>query len=120
MFERFERSFRLIAESFGVLKKDKELLLFPIISAIVSILAIVIFVVPFFLGLIAGASIRYFWFILFALYFMIYFITVFFTAGLIGAANIRLRGGDPKFSDGIKIFELSTLFLFICCCAPPV
>ena len=113
MFERFERSFRLIAESFGVLKKDKELLLFPIISAIVSLLTIVVFVVPFFLGLAAGYSSQYFWFILFVLYFVIYFITVFFTAGLIGAANIRLRGGDPKFSDGIKIAAKNFHRLFL-------
>ena len=113
MFERFERSFRLIAESFGILKKDKELLLFPVVSAIISMLVIVAFVVPFFLGLAAGYSGQYFWFTLFVLYFILYFISVFFTAGIIGAANIRLRGGDPKFSDGIKIASKNIHRLFL-------
>src|SRR3989344_1620204 len=114
MFEKFERSFRLIAESFGILKKDKELLLFPIVSAFISILVIVAFVIPLFLGVLRGASARYFWFMLFILYFILYFFSVFFTAGIIGAANIRLRGGDPKFSDGIKIAikNIHRLFLW--------
>ena len=104
MFERFERSFRLIGESFSLLKKDKELLLFPVVSAFVSLIAIVAFVIPLILSIGFGAfGQRSFWFMVFILYFLIYFISVFFTAGIIGAADIRLRGGDPKFSDGIKI-----------------
>lgn len=104
MFERFERSFKLIGESFAVLKKDKELLLFPVLSAAISIAFIAVMIVPFLLGALAsiGSLQAYFWLTLLVLYFVLFYISVFFSAGLIVAANIRLRGGDPRFSDGIK------------------
>ncbi len=116
MFGTFERSFKLIGESFAVLRKDKELLLFPIISAVVSLLLVITFLVPLLIGMIfAGRFVQpLFWLVLIVLYFLVYFISVFFQGGLIAAANIRLRGGDPKFSDGIRIAlkDIHRLFLW--------
>src|SRR3972149_3584160 len=104
MFESFGRSFKLIGESFSVLRKDKELLLFPVASGLLSFAVILAFVIPLILVLLTSFTQQaYFWIVWFVLYYSLAFISMFFTAGLIGAANIRLRGKDPKFSDGIRI-----------------
>jgi hypothetical protein len=39
----------------------------------------------------------------FAFYFVCYFTTIFFNAAVIGAARIRLDGGDPTVMDGLRI-----------------
>src|SRR5258706_5215313 len=39
----------------------------------------------------------------FLFYFSQYFVIFFFNAALVGAAMIRLDGGDPSFGDGIRV-----------------
>jgi hypothetical protein len=39
----------------------------------------------------------------FALYVVLYFVTFFFNSALVGAAMIRLEGGDPTVGDGLRI-----------------
>ncbi len=41
--------------------------------------------------------------VLFAFYFAQYFVIIFANSALVGAAMIRLRGGDPTLSDGFRI-----------------
>lgn len=48
MLEKFTRSYQLVKESFEVLKKDKEIMLFPVISVIVTILLLLSFIIPIF------------------------------------------------------------------------
>ncbi len=106
MMENFTRSFKLVKESFEVLKKDKEMMLFPIISGIVTILLFISFIIPIFF--ISGTDTarrgtgNFYYFILFIYYILSYFIVIFFNTGLITCANIRLNGGDPTFSDGFN------------------
>ncbi|ODS41375.1 MAG: hypothetical protein A7315_06460 [Candidatus Altiarchaeales archaeon WOR_SM1_79] len=103
MFESVSRSFDLVKVSFGVLRKDKEIMLFPIISGIVCILVSISFIIPLFVaeGFGVGET-GYIWYIgLFLYYLVSYFIVIFFNTGLIACAHIRLKGGDPTFSDGI-------------------
>ena len=103
----FSKSFQLVKQSFSVLKKDKEIMLFPIISAILTIVAFMSFMIPFFMtGLfrtisetLGGYS---FWLIVFFYYILNYFIITFLNVGLITCANIRLGGGDPTFGDGFR------------------
>jgi hypothetical protein len=108
MFERFGRSIDLAKASFGVLRSDKELLLFPLVSFFALILVTVVFFIPFVtLGGLTHASegrvdpIAYV--LLFLFYVVSYTVTFFFQTGLVGAALIRLDGGDPTLGDGFRI-----------------
>jgi len=105
MFTRFSNGWSLLQASARVLKADTELIVFPIISAIGVLLVSAAFVVPvvltreshrlehsplaFVLGL--------------AFYMVTYFVIFFCNAALVGAAMIRLRGGDPTVGDGVRI-----------------
>lgn len=109
MAGRFSRSFQLVKESFAVLKKDKEIMLFPIISSTVFILLFTSFLIPLFFllkGMQAGdvtdIPTYYAYPVLFLLYLVSYFIVIFFNTGLITCAHIRLNGGDPTFGDGFR------------------
>ncbi len=100
MFENFTRSFQLVKESFEVLKKDKEIMLFPVISAIVTVLLLISFLVPIFFY---NTGIDNFGYgLLFVYYILSYFIVIFFNTGLITCAHMRLNGKDPTFRDGFN------------------
>lgn len=103
MFEKFSRSWGLVKASASVLRADKELMLFPILSSLATLLVMATFVLPVFaLKLfdngfnVVGAVLG------FAFYFCQYSVIVFFNSALVAAATIRLEGGDPTFSDGIR------------------
>lgn len=105
MFARIERSWGLIKASAAVLRSDKELLLFPLLSAGASVLLMMSFALPLFgMGLItAGEKASLPMLLLgFAFYFSQYFITIFFNAALVAAAMVRLQGGDPSLGDGLR------------------
>jgi hypothetical protein len=109
--ERIRHGFRLLRASSEVLRADKELLLLPA----VSFLAIVI--VTALLGGLAWASglgsdqnslapVHYVYLGIF--YFVVYFIAIFFNAAVVGAATIRLAGGDPTPQDGLRLARSKT------------
>lgn len=108
MFEKFSRSWSLVKASASVLRSDKELLVFPLLSAISCMLVAATFFVPATLG---GMFTRFddgtlgvgFYLFLFAFYVVQYFVIIFFNSALIGAALIRLNGGDPTVADGFRI-----------------
>ena len=100
----FGRSFRLVKESYSVLKKDKELMLFPIISGVAGIILLASFLIMMFSASLFGDAGNLVGYLITFLYYLLsYFIIIFFNTGLIACANIRLNGGDPKFKDGIDI-----------------
>ena len=106
MFEKFARSWTLVKASAGVLKQDKELLVFPAISVVATLLVAATFILPMF-GMLDTVAERepppwlYVWGFLF--YLTQYFVMFFFNTALVGAAMIRLRGGDPTVADGLRI-----------------
>ena len=107
MFESIGRSITLIKASWEVIKKDHEILLFPFLSGILCIIITITFFIPSFL-LDSAFNSRYshsplIYVGIFFFYLVIYFIVIFFNSGLVACANIRLTGGDPRFSDGISI-----------------
>ena len=108
MFERFSRSWGLIKASAGVLAKDKELLVFPLLSAICTLIVAAAFLLPAFgLGALdglreGGMSVTAYVFA-FLFYLVQYFVIFFFNAALVGAAMIRLEGGNPTVRDGLRI-----------------
>lgn len=103
--------------SWSVLRADKELALFPVVSAICVAIAIAIIAGGFVLATGDGAqeivdrfdeSSNQSWSIgdlvtLFLIYFVTVLIATFFNAALIGATLKRLRGGDPTFRDGLHM-----------------
>ena len=110
MFRRLENSWNLVKASWAVLRADKELLIFPIISLVVVSLVSLTFLVPGFFMFGPGESAsRANWtnplFILFLLVFYLaqYTVIFFCNTALVGAAMIRLDGGDPSVSDGFRI-----------------
>ena len=108
MFTRFSRSWELIKASGAVLRQDKELLLFPFFSAIATLLVAASFIVPLIVtgaferSVAPGDETAYMVF-LFLFYLVQYFIIFFFNSALVGAAMIRLDGGDPTVRDGLRI-----------------
>jgi len=109
MFERISAGWALTKQAANVLRLDKELLLFPILSAFACGLVITSFFVPMYaLGLLdnvigdreSAQSKVLLGVIGFLFYFVNYFVIVFFNSALVGCAVIRLKGGDPTVSDG--------------------
>ena len=108
MFVRFARSWSLLKASASVLRQDKELMVFPLVSTIAALIVVGSFIAPVFaFGWIDQVDegtppvLLYGW--LFLFYLVLYFVIFFFNTALVGAAMIRLRGGDPTVSDGFRI-----------------
>ena len=100
------RSYAIFVESLRVLAKDKEILIFPFLSGIITILA---FVSMVFAGVTSGL-LREFqsgnrllgYVVLFVWYFVSWFIVLFFNVAVVECASIRLKGGDPTIADGFR------------------
>jgi len=99
------RSYAIFMESLRVLAKDKEILIFPLLSGIVTIIA---FITMVFAGVTSGVF-QHFerrdpltYAVLFVWYFVSWFIVLFFNVAVIHCASIRLRGGDPTVADGFR------------------
>jgi len=111
MFRRISNSWRLVKASFNVLRADKELLVFPFVSGIASLIVLATFAIPMFLtGLLEGFAgnanpgVRIVGYVVaFAFYLSQYFIIIFSNSAIVGAAMIRLKGGDPTVGDGFRI-----------------
>lgn len=108
MFERFDRSWRLAKASAAVLRQDKELVLFPLISLGALVLVLLCFAAPVIgLGVLDGlhggriSALHYA--IAFLFYFCQYFVIFFFNAALVGAAMVRLEGATPTLAGGLHI-----------------
>jgi hypothetical protein len=115
--DKIHRSWALVKASWSVLKADKELALFPIVSGILVAIATAIIAGGFMVVTGEGArevadrfddSSNQSWSLgdvvtLFLIYFVSVLIATFFNAALIGATLKRLRGGDPTFRDGLRM-----------------
>lgn len=100
----------LMKASWQILKKDKELLLLPVISGVCCLSVMTIFVV---LGLendwlrlfakdaTAQQKNTAYWF-MFLIYYCNYLIIIFFNSAIIACAVIRMNGGDPTLEDGLQ------------------
>jgi len=113
---KFSRSWELVKQSFQVLKSDKQLMLFPVMSAICCIVVTLLIStggvyvsLPSRAAALAvgekwnPAQAPFFYPILFALYVANYFVIVFFNVALIGVANSRLGGGTWTMRDGLDL-----------------
>jgi hypothetical protein len=104
MFESVERSWNLAKESLGVIRKDPELMIFPIVSFIAGvivagILGTAAFFTNAFNGDDTGTAIGIV--LVFLFYFVTYFLTIYFQVALVAAVKLRLSGGNPTLGYGI-------------------
>ncbi len=109
MFARLHNSWELVKASFAVLRADKELILFPLASTLATLAVMIAFAVPL---AVAGVFDRladtgepgvFGYAIGFLFYLTMYFVVIFANSALVGAALIRLQGGDPTLADGLRI-----------------
>lgn len=103
MKERLSRSWELAQASASVLRSDRELLLFPLVSLVATLLVMLTFAVPVFGWRVfqngfGGAALVW----MFLFYFCQYTVIVFCNCALVAAAMIRLEGGDPTLKDGFR------------------
>ena len=107
---KITRTWSLMSECWQVLKQDKSLLVFPLISGVCCLLLLASFAIPVY---ITGAweppghdattqrQVAYYG-TLFAFYLCNYFIVVFFNAAIVACAAVRLGGGNPTIADGLR------------------
>src|SRR5215467_935100 len=113
---RFSRSWALVKQSFAILRSDKQLMLFPILSALACLVTTAIIATSGTLAILpsmkAAMASGAHWhpnqsplFVLgiFTVYVANYFIIVFFNVALVGVANSRLMGGSWTFRDGLEL-----------------
>src|SRR3989344_4613741 len=99
---RFSRSWKIAKDTFKVMWQDKEILIFPILSSVFSIILLVLFLFPFIItGNLQYTGIYLYLSILF-IYFIITFLAVFFNAGIVHIAKTRFSGGNATLGDGLK------------------
>lgn len=108
MAGRFSRSLELAKASFSVVRADKELLWLPVLSVLALMLILGSFAVPVVAlgGLDPEAAANgspAAWIGAFAFYILSYFVALFFNTALIGAAMLRMDGGNPTLGDGLRI-----------------
>lgn len=101
-------SVALMKASVNVLKLDKELMVFPVLSGIASVLVLASFVTPIAMSgagdVFTNGDAGYLAMsVMFLFYVVQYTVIFFFNSALVGAALIRLDGGDPTVSDGLSI-----------------
>ena len=106
--ERISRSWQLVKASWAVLRADKELIVYPLVSTVLTLVVTALFALPLWAS---GSFTR--WshqttnvvdlVILFLFYLVTYTVIIFCNAALVAAANIRLNGGDPTLGDGFRI-----------------
>src|SRR5213082_747973 len=113
---KFSRTWQLVKQSFVILRSDKQLMLFPILSAISCLIVTAIIstggtllMMPSITTAAANGE-RFqpnhspmFLLGMFTMYVANYFIIVFFNVALVGVANSRLMGGNWTFRDGIEL-----------------
>jgi hypothetical protein len=118
MFQRLSNSWELVKASWRVLLADKELMVFPLVAFLASSVVLITFAVPTVLAgvldsAVASGELSIFSYIVaFLFYAVMYFVTIFFNTALVGAAMIRLEGGDPTVRDGFRIAfsKIGTIF----------
>ena len=100
MFERIGRSFTLVRTSWDILMDDRKLLVFPVLSGIVTIFVILTFILPVLVsGFLGNLALL---FVLFLFYLASYFVVIFFNTALISCVNAKLNGKQMSVGEGIS------------------
>jgi hypothetical protein len=104
MFDRIKRSFDLVHASMEVLRHDKRLLLFPLISGVALLFVLLAFALPVFgLASVDGMHGGRAYSLGFLFYVVQYAVIFYFNTALVGAVMIHLDGGRPTLGEGLRI-----------------
>lgn len=110
MFPSLSNSWELAKASAAVLRSDKELIVFPIISGIGSLIVLATFAVPMFLAgvfdrmIVDGEGVQPLGMLVAFLFYLVQYTVIFFAnTALVGAALVRMQGGDPTVADGFRV-----------------
>ncbi|MBI5530016.1 MAG: hypothetical protein HY918_00760 [Candidatus Doudnabacteria bacterium] len=111
---KFQASKMIVKESWAVLKQDKEIMWFPVLSTITTIFAVLIMGIAFFVFILHGnvqtwdvpkdgkISDVVMYSTLFVYYLVVFFIVNFFETGLFIIVQGRFSGQDLGFHDGMN------------------
>jgi hypothetical protein len=109
MFARFERSWDLAYACMGLLREDKSLLIFPLLSSIAMLLIVASFAVPLYPLVTTMSRQGYMHTLdslayvgLFVFYWIQFTIITFFNTALVEVAMDRLDGGNATTADGLR------------------
>ena len=115
-FERLRTGFTAAGACLEVLKRDKKLVVFPLLSGLCCLLVLASFAVPLavlkpaFLTAVlddravdAGRTPPWFWAVAFAFYFCNYFVIYFFNAALVICALSHFRGEPVSAGEGLQL-----------------
>lgn len=110
MFDRLAKGWRLAMAAFGVLRSDKKLLIFPLLSGLSCLMVLISFAAPFVFSerlrdLVnegQGVNDPVWYVLLFAFYFANYFVIIFFNSALVTCALMRFNGMEPSIGDGFR------------------
>ena len=105
-FERLSVGWKLTKVSLSILRKEKGLIALPFLSLLTTGITWLVFFLGLFL--ILPNPTNPFGNVLFyvglaVVYFITFFVSIYFSAAVMGAAMIRLNGGDPTISDGLRV-----------------
>jgi uncharacterized protein DUF6159 len=102
--QRLRIGWQLTKVSLGVLRKEKGLVLLPFLALLISgaVWAIFLGTIFFLVAPTDPIGSWAFYAGLAIVYFVTFFVSIYFNAAVIGAAMIRLGGGDPTIADGLK------------------
>jgi hypothetical protein len=111
-FERISSGYELALSSWHVLRQNKKLIVFPVLSGMACMLVLLGFAAPFlvhpqwldFLDANARGGVHppiWSYAVLFVYYFCNYFVITYFNAALISCAIISFNGGQPTLADGL-------------------
>ena len=110
MFDKLSYTWSLMGASWDVLKRDKEMLLFPVLSLIGCILVVASFAIPLYKADFLApppvnaepARMATYYGLLFLFYVATYFVVIFFNAAIVACAVERMQGGDPTVGFGLR------------------
>jgi hypothetical protein len=107
MFERIGRSWQLVTASWRILSQDRKLLVFPVLSGIITLFVVASFILPLILsgavfGGAAAAGPAPWYVLLFLFYVVSYFVAIFFNTALITCVHALLQGRETSISGGLS------------------
>src|SRR5437870_1801345 len=105
-FERLRIGWQLTKVSLGILRKEKGLIVLPFLSLLLTGAAWLVFLISIFFFTATPTNPFGYWLFYVGLaivYYVTFFVSIYFNAAVMGAAMIRLNGGDPTVSDGLKV-----------------
>ena len=107
VLQRFKTGLTLTRDSLAVLKKHPDLVLFPLISGIATLLFGAVLYLTVFVGGLIGGGVEYV--ALFVFYFVTTFVASFFTAALVSSVDDAFHGRNPTLRGGMAAaWEMKT------------